>query len=100
MVGSRFSIVVASTALIAAVNCARPITQVGTVSQRDVRTEQLQQLRMAAELALANQQRVDRLAEPLLKAAAPLCSAPAKRTSRRGSSALVSPRVESCPFQI
>jgi hypothetical protein len=53
--------------------CAGPITQTGAVSSTDVRTEQLQQLRLAAELALANQQRVDRLAAPLLDAAGPLC---------------------------
>src|SRR5215203_3648683 len=96
------STILISTAALSS-GCAGPITQTGTVSSTDVRTEQLQQLRLAAELALANQQRVDRLAAPLLDAAGPLCGRgkPAKLPKvGRGDASLVSPSEGVCPFQV
>jgi Zn-dependent protease with chaperone function len=84
-----------------AVGCAGPITQVGTVSQADVRAEQQEQLRLAAQTALENQRRVERVAAPLLDAAAPLCakSTQARRPKRGAASTeLVPPGV--CTFQV
>lgn len=82
--------------------CAGPITQVGSVSREDVRAEQQEQLRLAADLAYANQLRVDRLAAPLLRAAAPLCGkAVAKRSkSDRREPGLVAPANEACPYKV
>ncbi|MEO8561673.1 MAG: M48 family metalloprotease [bacterium] len=53
--------------------CAGPITQIGSVSLEDVRAEQLHQQTLASQTSLLSQQRVARLAYPLLRAAAPLC---------------------------
>jgi len=86
-----------------AAGCAGPITQVGSVSRADVHAEQLEQLRLAADLAVANQRRVTRLAEPLLRAAAPLCSRASQvrlKKPSRGEAALVSPAVSECPFAV
>lgn len=91
------------TAALIASACAGPLTQVGTVSRADVKAEQQEQLRLAAELALANQQRVDRLAAPLLHAAGPLCGRvkPAKPPKRgREEASLVAPSEGVCPFQV
>jgi predicted Zn-dependent protease len=90
-----------TTALLTAVGCAVPRTNVGTVSQADVKAEQQEQLRLAGELAIKNQDRVDRLAIPLLRAAAPLCgSSKVKRASARsGSASLIAP-ADPCPFRI
>ena len=97
----KASLVVVTAALFTAVGCAVPRTQVGAVSEADVRREQLEQLRLAAELDVANQQRVDRLAAPLLRAAAPLCTKGAKKPSRSdGAPSLVPPSTTPCSFAI
>jgi predicted Zn-dependent protease len=77
------------------------MTQVGTVSPEDVRAEQKEQLRLAAELEVANQQRVGRLAAPLLRAAAPLCARGAGHPSKKKrTTELVAPIIGACPFRI
>lgn len=93
-------IVRCTVAALVLTGCARPMTQVGTVSPEDVRAEQKEQLRLATELELANQQRVERLAAPLLRAAAPLCAKGAGQPSKRKVTELVAPSVGVCPFRI
>jgi Zn-dependent protease with chaperone function len=103
MVRGAAKIIVATIAVAMAPGCAGPITQVGTVSQADVRAEQQEQLRLAAQTALANQQRVERIATPLLDAAGPLCakSSPARRTKRGGApKELVAPISGVCTFDV
>jgi Zn-dependent protease with chaperone function len=93
--------ILAAMAALVAVACAGPITQVGSVSSEDVQAEQQQQLRLAAELEMANQQRVDRLAAPLLRAAAPLCGNPASvKRSLRGATTIVPATEGVCAYQV
>ena len=90
-----------TAAVLMIAGCAHPTTQVGNVSPEDVRAEQREQLRLAAELELANQQRVERLAAPLLRAAAPLCArAAAQVPKKKGATELVEPSLGACPFRI
>jgi Zn-dependent protease with chaperone function len=87
------------TAVILA-GCARPITQVGSVSQIDVEAERQEQLRLAAEVALANQRRVERLAAPLIDAAAPLCGRSTKPHQGTTSKNRLVQATAVCPFKI
>lgn len=53
--------------------CTAPMTQIGSVSNLDVRNEQFKQQQMVIESQFAIQHRLDNVAYPLLKAAIPLC---------------------------
>jgi beta-barrel assembly-enhancing protease len=59
--------------LLAVTACATPMTQLGSVSQLDVKNEQLKQQQLVVESQWKIQRRLDAVAMPLLKAAVPLC---------------------------
>lgn len=63
--------------------CATPMTQVGSVTQEQIAAEQVKQQELAIQSAVAEQQRVDDVAMPLLTAAVPLC--PDAVTTRIGA---------------
>jgi hypothetical protein len=62
-----------ATLLLAA--CAAPQARMGSVSQDQIVIEQARQQQFALELALKQQLRLQTVAEPLLRAAVPLCGA-------------------------
>src|SRR5512142_3319895 len=53
--------------------CATPMTQVGSVTREQIEAEQVKQQQLTIRSALAEQQRVEDVAAPLLAAALPLC---------------------------
>ncbi len=53
--------------------CAAPVTQMGTVSPQALRAEQLKQQQLVIRSELKDQDRLDDVGYPLLKAALPLC---------------------------
>lgn len=55
------------------VGCVAPATQMGSVSQLELRNEQLRQQELVITSQLQEQQRVENIGWPLLRAALPLC---------------------------
>lgn len=59
--------------LLALTACIAPTSHIGTVSPEVVAAEQLKQQQLVIQSGIAEQQRLDDLAWPMLRAAAPLC---------------------------
>lgn len=60
--------------------CAAPMTQMGSVSQEDVRAEQFRQQQLVVRSGIKDQQRVENVGYALLKAALPICGPGAVNT--------------------
>lgn len=74
----RSYLVLCSVMLLGA--CAAPMTQMGSISQQDLRDEQFKQQQLVIRSQLKDQQRVENVGYPLLQAALPLCGPKATGT--------------------
>jgi beta-barrel assembly-enhancing protease len=69
----RLAALTACVALTMAGACVAPTSQLGTVSPAQLRAEQIKQQQFALKSTFADQDRLENLALPLLRAALPLC---------------------------
>lgn len=79
--------------------CAAPRTQIGSVSREHVRAEQAKQEELARRVAIEQQQRLDRVAQPLLRAAVPVCGTAVRAPEARPTTATVVP-AQVCAYNV
>src|SRR5262245_35407594 len=80
----RSRLLIAVLALGAVASCVAPASQLGTISPADLKAEQLKQEQLVIRSDLRDQQRLEDVGYPLLKAALPMCG-PGATDTRAGS---------------
>jgi hypothetical protein len=63
----------APAVFLSVIACAAPTSQLGTVSPEDIKAEQLKQQQLVIRSNIAEQQRIEDISYPMLRAAVPLC---------------------------
>ena len=67
-----------------AIGCAAPVSQMGSVSESEIREEQFRQQQFVIRSQLSDQARIDNVGYPLLQAAVPICG-PGAASTRTGA---------------